>query len=414
MMFAVIALVAGCRRSAPESTTPLRQRGYIWQREWNAAVADSLANARKKMDGVVILGSEIVWNGKGPEVVSATINWEMLKEADAPCSIALRIAPGPIFEDKTRTRFIVAAVQALLEQMRVHGVTLQEFQLDFDCPQKDLQSYRTLVQTLRSLLRPVRLVITTLPSWLDEPEFVPLAREADGYVLQVHSVPTSNETGRASLCDVRLARKWAAKAASFGMPFSVALPTYRCSAGYNREGKLLSIAMDSVQPAWPPDTRILEFETNPDEIADLVKEWQHNRPAELREIIWYRLPVATDTRNWRWVTLLKVMSGERPVHKLEVLQEGENPVDLSVVNLGEADERLDSVVTVTWSGQTLVAADALAGWMVNPGKEKAVFTITPGFRIRLSPGGKREIGWLRHDQSTILRLQLARQNEAAH
>jgi Protein of unknown function (DUF3142) len=414
MIFAALIFMAGCWRAAPDPATPLQHRGYIWQREWNGALADSLATARKKMNGVVILGTEIVWKGKEPETISASINWEMLKENEVPCSIALRIAPVPasIFQDKTIADFVFTTVQALVAQVHSHGLTLQEFQLDFDCAQKDLRGYGALVRTLRPLLRPVRLVITTLPSWLDEAEFAALVGVADGYVLQVHSVPTFHETGRASLCDVQLARKWVAKAASFGLPFSVALPTYRCTAGYNRSGKLLSVAMDSVQPAWPPDTRILEFETSPDEIADLVKEWQQRRPPELREIIWYRLPAASDTRNWRWITLLKVMSGERPLHKLDVLQEGENPVDVSVVNSGEADERLSAVVTVNWSGQPLIAADALSGWSVNSGKEEAVFTTAPEFRIRLSPGGKREIGWLRFEQPTSLHLQLARKNEA--
>ena len=96
------------------------------------------------------------------------------------------------------------------------------------------------------------------------------------------------------------------------MPFSVALPTYRCTAGYAPNGKLLSVAMDSVQPSWPPGTRILEFGADADKIAALVHEWQESRPLQLRELIWYRVPIATDTRNWRWPTLAAVMAGRFP------------------------------------------------------------------------------------------------------
>jgi hypothetical protein len=139
---------------------------------------------------------------------------------------------------------------------------------------------------------------------------------------------------RANVCDAPLARAWVSKAARFGLSFSVALPTYRCSAGYDATGKLLNVAMDSVQPAWPSDTRVLEFATNADDMATLVQEWRYARPPQLREIIWYRVPVATDVRNWCWTTLSAVMSGRKPLHHLEVLQEGENPIDLSIANTG--------------------------------------------------------------------------------
>src|SRR5439155_27099451 len=102
------------------------------------------------------------------------------------------------------------------------------------------------------------------------------------------------------------------------------------------------VAMDSVQPPWPPDTRVLEFATNADEIAMLVKEWGRKRPRQLREIIWYRIPVATDLRNWRWVTLSAVMAGRKPPLQLVVAHAGENPIDLAIANTGEGGEVLDS------------------------------------------------------------------------
>src|SRR5438874_6749593 len=165
--------------------------------------------------------------------------------------------------------------------------------------------------------------------------------------------------------------------------------------------------MDSVQPAWPPGTHVLEFATNADEMAILVKEWKQAQPPQLREIIWYRLPVATDIRNWRWTTLSAVMSGRKPLHHLEVIQEGENPIDLSILNTGEADEEFDSVVTATWDSGAIVAADALAGWTVDVTNGRATFRKAAQHQMRLSPGGKRRIGWLRYEQSARLQLKLA-------
>jgi hypothetical protein len=406
----VAVLFAACNRTAPTVSGVLPQRAYLWQRDWTPAVNAAVLEGQKRMDGVILLGAEINWTARKPEVIRTNIYWEMLESHGAPCGIALRIAPypGPLSSDDTTAKFIVGIAKSLIEVTASHGVALSEFQIDFDCTQKNLRAYRGWLRRVREAIHPLRFVVTTLPSWLDDPEFVPLVREADGYILQVHSVPISNVNGRSNLCDAQSARAWVKKAARLGLPFSVALPTYRCSAGYDATGKLISVAMDSVQPAWPPGTRVLEFAANADEIAMLVKEWQQTRPPQLHEIIWYRLPVATDIRNWRWTTLSAVMSGRKPLHHLEVLQQGENPIDLAIVNTGEADEELDSAVTAIWSSAATVTADALTGWTVDITPGRAIFRNTSGHQMRLAPGGKRQIGWLRYEQPVTLQVKLAK------
>src|SRR5207249_4694521 len=175
------------------------------------------------------------------------------------CSVALRVAPfaGPFRAYDAPARAIVDVTKQLPDDARAHDVNIEEFQFDVDCAQKNLAIYHTWLSLLRPIVHPIRFVMTVLPAWLDEPEFLSLVRETDGYVLQVHSIPISAR-GSASLCDSKLAREWIAQARKLGVPFSVALPTYRCAAGYAPDGKLLSVAMDSVQPSWPPGTWILE------------------------------------------------------------------------------------------------------------------------------------------------------------
>lgn len=406
IVVAAIVVFAGCNRSALKVSGPLRQRGYLWQREWTPAVIDSLDEAARRMDGVVILGAEINFVGKKPEIIKASIDWEAVNRQAAHCSVALRVAPfaGPFCADDTPARTIVDVTKEILDDARAHQVKIEEFQFDFDCAEKNLGSYRVWLRALRPAIQPIRLVVTVLPAWLDSSEFVSLVHEADGYVLQVHSVPIL--TGSAILCDAPTTREWVAKAAKLGVPFSVALPTYRGVAGYGPDGKLLSVAMDSVQPVWPPGTRVLEFGADANEIAALVNDWQGSRPPQLRELLWYRVPIATDARNWRWATLLAVMAGRSPEHQLRVLQEGENPIDLSIVNAGEADERLNANVTAVWSDATLTASDALAGWNVRPENGRAIFSVTAPHGVRLPPGGTRKIGWLRFDQATSLQTKL--------
>jgi len=358
------------------------------------------------MDGVVILGAEINLAGNKPEIARATIDWDAVKRGSQHRALALRVAPfaGPFRSDDAPAQAILDLAKHLLGDTRAHDVNLEEFQFDFDCAQKNLGSYRTWLLALKPIVQPTRFVITVLPAWLNDSEFRKLVREVDGYVLQVHSVPISAGTN-AKLSDARLAREWVRKAARFGIPFEVALPTYRCAAGYGPDGKLLSVAMDSVQPVWPPRTRILEFGADADEIAGLVRDWIKARPPQLRALIWYRVPIATDTRNWRWPTLSAVMLGRLPEHKLNILQEGENPIDLSICNAGEADEQLNAKVTATWSGAGLTASDALAGWNMKSENGRAIFTVTGAHGLRLRPGATRKIGWLRFDQTTTVETE---------
>jgi hypothetical protein len=395
------ALVGGCKRET-EAPVALSQRGYLWQREWNQQVLEGAREADRQLDGVVLLGGEMVWNGGKPSLIKASIPWESLSSLQHAPAIALRIAPfpGPFVRDDAALRLIVATAKSLLEEARKHGVEPAEFQLDFDCAQKKLAGYGIWLRELRAAIQPMRFVITTLPVWLGEPEFPKLLQEVDGYVLQVHSVSTSGAGRDNVLCDPELARRWVQAAAKLGRPFSVALPTYRGVAGFDPTGKLVGVAMDAGQPSWPAETRMQDFSANAGETADLVKEWQENRPTGLQEILWYRVPVSTDSRNWGWPTLAAVMQGRRPLERFEVRLNGENPVDLTIENTGESDEILDHGVRVTWSGPAPIASDALAGWMIRTEPESLTFTPQPNARLRLAPGARRGIGWLRFPQTT--------------
>lgn len=369
---------------------------------------DAIGEAEPRMDGVVLLGAEVNLGGKKPEIVKAPIDWDAVERQSKHCSIALRVSPfaGPFRGDDAGARTIIDLTRELLTEARQHNVNVEELQFDFDCARKNLGAYRRWLQMLRPVVHPARFVITTLPAWLDDSQFSALVHEADRYVLQVHSVPISSGTA-ATLCDTKLARQWVQKAAEFRLPFSVALPTYRCSAGYGPDGKLLSVAMDSVQPVWSPGTRVLEFGADADQIAALVNDWQKTRPPQLRELIWYRVPIATDTRNWRWPTLAAAMAGRPPKHQLSVRQEGANPIDLSIFNAGEADEQLNANVTATWNGAGLTASDALAGWNMKSENGRAIFRVTASHGLRLPPGATRKIGWLRFNQSTTLETELS-------
>lgn len=106
------------------------------------------------------------------------------------------------------------------------------------------------------------------------------------------------------------------------------------------------------------------------------------------------------------------MAGRRPVHRLGAVCDGDNPVDVSIVNRGEAEERAGCTVTLSWNGAAVTASDSLPGWTLSVEKGRAVFTTAPGAGLRLSPGDRRSIGWIRYDKVTAPRWQVDEQDSA--
>jgi len=64
-------------------------------------------------------------------------------------------------------------------------------------------------------------------------------------------------------------------------------------------------------------------------------------------------------------------------------------------------------VTVAWKDGTLIASDALPGWKfrIEPGRALFRWNLTRG--LRLPPGTKIDIGWLRYDRTLPLTLQVS-------
>lgn len=408
VFFAALLLNACGPAATRRATTPLTQSGYLWQRDWTPAVADAFAEAQSHFDAITILGGEIVWENAKPRFVRSSIRWDVVAQATKPITIAVRVAPfgGPFQRDDANAQFIAATAGTLIDEARMQEAKLAGLQLDFDCAQKKLAGYGEWLITLRSAVAPLPLSITALPSWLDEPALKDLLDLTDDYVLQVHSVPLHDEKGRTTLCDPEFAKRAVERAAKLGHRFVVALPTYRCLGGYDTKGKLLSVAMDSVQPAWPNGTRVLEFASDPSALAKLVASWKQDRPAAMQAIVWYRIPNERDMRNWRWPTLAAVMEGRVPAHKLEVVQSGENPVDFELFNNGEAEEQFTGTATAKWRDSQLIASDSVAGWQLQTAMNQAVFTPEANQPLRLLPGERRGIGWLRYDRPAQLEVEL--------
>jgi hypothetical protein len=117
-------------------------------------------------------------------------------------------------------------------------------------------------------------------------------------------------------------------------------------------------------------------------------------------LLWYRMPINADARNWRWPTLAAVMTGRKPKTKLQPIISGNALLDVELTNVGESDDRVSEAIEIVWQGEAPVAAEALRGWRLQLEEGRVVFTLTTGVSPRLPPGSKTSIGWLRFAQPT--------------
>jgi hypothetical protein len=235
-----------------------------------------------------------------------------------------------------------------------------------------------------------------LPSWLGRREFARLARESGGFILQVHATekPTLH-AAETALCEASSARRWVEKAGGLGVPFRVALPTYTYRMAFSPDGALLGIEAEGEPRIWPQGSVLRAFRPDAARLAALVEEWTRDRPAAMGGVLWYRLPVASDTLNWRWPTLSAVMRGRAPKHSLRLEQSGQQPADIRLINNGEADEPLPRRILAKCMGG-IEAADGIGGYRTESEKDMVSFLRADELQpARLRPGERHAVGWIR-------------------
>lgn len=409
---ALLLLLAACLsacRPAPRTTGPLPQDVYVWQRAWTPEVRAGLEQARGTMEEIVVLAAQVSVGKAKP--VEPAIDYATLKASGKPIGLAMRIDPyfGEFREDDSAIRGLVEVARARIADARANGVEPRELQIDFDCAESKLAGYGLWLRTLREAVKPLPICPTVLPSWLDRAEFANLARECGSFVLQVHCVaPPRRLEDTRRLTDPASATRWVDQAAGLGVPFRVALPTYTYLVAFDTSGKPLGVSAEGAASSWPEDATVVRWEADPAEVANLIAQWTKSRPAALRGVIWYRLPIGSDALNWRWPTLAAVMQGRAPLRQLSVKASNAQPSEIELINEGERDEPLPAHIEARWNGARLVAADALAGYEIERSDQRAVFSRRPGEDLsRLPPGARRPIGWLRCEPAAPIRVTLA-------
>lgn len=389
-------LLCACAAKGERARGPVPQQVYVWQRAWTPAVIDAVRSHGPAFERVVLLGAEVTFSGGVAR--AAWPDWTGTVLQGRGVGLAVRIGDDRhALEHGSQLSDIVWQT---LERARAKGLSVAELQIDHDCPTSRLPAYRKWLLQLRSRVPGVVLTITALPAWLGAAEWPALAASVDGFVLQVHALTAPARPGQPiRLCDSAAALAAVERAAEAGQPFRVALPTYAYDAVFDINQRLLGVLAETPEPALPAERGRVRLAPQPAEIAGLVRGWQADRPAMLQGIIWFRLPVAGDVRNWAWPTLDAVRQGIEPKADVRVRAVTTGGlVELTAENRGDADGELPEVTTLRWQGASLVASDATLDLAVTSDADRAQFVNTTHHSATLPPGAHQALGWLRFDQ----------------
>jgi len=382
LLVALLLAAGGCKKAPVQ---PLSSEAYVWQSADKPAVREAMAQSKEIVSQIHVRAAEMRWNGE-----TFVTQWFVKLLPVEGCGLVIRIGSSASRLEWTPGQ--IAEVAAVFK--KVAEFSPSEIQCDFDCPQKRLAGYEILLHGLQEAVGKIPVIPTALPSWLDEEAFAKLIEGRAGYVLQVHSLQLPSKPDEAPVIfDSGKARAAAFKAAKLGVPFRIAMATYGCEVRFDKDGKVLDVVSEDFAEVTPNVQKRAFALADPVTSARLVRKWEDNRPDGLTGIIWYRLPVEGDMRNWPWRTFQLVARGE--VSKSAPVVEaspGPGARDISVVNHGEFPVQLPRIISVR---SAVTVADGGGAYIVEKSGDGVKFLLRDDVWPWLDPGKKIASGWLR-------------------
>ena len=368
-LIGTIVSLGSCRQ--PDAPLPLQHMAYVWQRAWTNDVTDAVARADDTLAGLMVLAGELtVERGHGRMTV-VSVDWAALAHGARVIPVIRANVSLDTLLDTANAPRVAATLADFYRDTAAYaaasGLTLTELQLDYDCPTSKLSRYTGFLHRIRDALPNVTLSITALPTWLGDAALPDLVRNTDEWVLQVHSFEAPTHlSDDLTVCRVDQVQRYLTQAAELGIPFHLALPTYGYDVVFDAEGAFAALAAEGGVRDWPEDYTVRSVRSDPVAMARIVADLSVTRPACLRGITWFRLPVATDARNWSWPVLESVTKGQAPTPTVtaeiryprpglaEVWVEG-NPAGITIRVVVPA-EYVRAVASDTFRGFTREAA----------------------------------------------------------
>lgn len=371
---------------------------YVWQRVWDDALAISLEKSRDLVDVVMLNAGEVHAREGRPVFAPVPVRWEWLAGRASVPVIRIYTSAAGDFSAPDLER----VAHALAEGFRLHraaaaesGVTLEQFQIDFDCPTRRLSEYVRLIEMLRGQLDGTGISITALPAWLASGSFGRLAGVVDWYVLQVHMLERPRSaTATPTIWSPERVAGYVKACVRVGRPFRVALPTYACDVLFDADGAWIGLESDGTRQVWPQGVVRRAAETLPEDALRVSNALRRVNNQALRGVVWYRLPIAQERYNWTWTTFQAVLSGRLPQRAYSAVIDTPQAglYEVHVHNAGETRDRGCLFVTVEWEGAGALAWDVLGEFQSaeKPTAQAMQFTGPPP-----QPGESLPVAWFR-------------------
>lgn len=372
---------------------PLSTEVYVWQRQETPALQATLQRSQEIASRRHFLAVEIGRANGAWRVSRSTLPDDWIKGNGLVIRIGSSLSGETWHEGEALDKVLAEIAWAAAKPVT-------DFQIDYDSPQRSLGNYVRLLEAIKKAHPNKTWSITALPSWLNESTAQRLFTKADGVVMQLHSLKLPEKPDLpVILCDPVAAREAVRRMSNMDIPFHVALNTYSCEVLFDANNRVLDVISEDVLSPTPQSaTRRSMGISDAGQLARLVAEWKQNPPDGLEGIIWYRLPIETDRRNWKWITWQRVASGEIPASNLQLAARAtENGAwDIVLTNRGERDERLPEFVDV---GCETLVLEGLNGYTSGTPNQLHLESAPWPW---LAPEASFTIGWIRPIQPSTL------------
>jgi len=324
LVLGLMALLTACQ---PQTKPPLTHDAYVWQRAWREPLKAALNESASVVRAWHVLAGEFDSAG---HLQPIAVDLGALELMHRPVILVLRI-DGSVLPNYQLESDIISLLREWQRVIPVAGI-----EIDFDSAASGLNDYAVFLSRLRAAMaKQLPLTITLLPDWLDAPEFPKLLDSVDEVVLQLHALPRSGT----QLFDPIRAKAWTQRMSHYAKPFRVALPNYGSRISSDAQGNIL--AVESEVPMQLPQGDIQELFVAPNAIADYLLALEKKPLPHLLGVVWFRLPLDTDSRVWSRSTWHAVIRQQALHPVLQAQWQASKspgaPGQLRLTNRGEID-----------------------------------------------------------------------------
>jgi len=374
---------------------------YIWQRDWDQEIEDSIKAIQPKINHFIFLVGDFKYNDGKIFINPVDIPWRALHQENAQVTLAFRMntQTGELLRTG-KADFVAEEIKKILNAAVASAykqhVSISGIQFDYDCPTSKLADYAHFLQLIKGQFPNDKLSITALPTWLKSPDFKNLIEDISYYVLQLHSfeIPRTIDQAKGIFLKEN-AIEYLQAASRLNHPFQISLPTYGYEIAFNEKGKFLGLRAQAASMTRDPKVRYALEMTSPDEILMFLKQLKEMDFKNFNGICWFRLPKTSDEFNWNIQTLMAVLEGRHPQLNMtsEATRLKDGLIEIYMINHGEQNLIQPVNIELTWTGDSSLFYDVVGDFHA--------ISILGGKGIRVEGpapkvGKKKLIAWLRN------------------